>query len=292
MIETRYLRPLVFSLFFHALIIALLFVHMPHKAKTFTVKPSQKPVKIVQAVTVDQQAVDKLVTHLKREKALKQKRLHDLEVKAKAAIVRRVKEQHRLAALKKQQALAKKKLIAHQKLLAKQKAAAAKQEALKKKQALEKVKKQAKLAQEKARRVAKAKALAAAKAKTIAQLKKKKEAILAKQLAEEQRQISLAQARRNGELDKYKALILQSIARHWLLPSDVDQHKACILLVHLAPSGQVIDVSLAKSSGDTVLDRTARTAVLKSSPLPVPKFAVLFAEFRELHLTMRPEELM
>jgi colicin import membrane protein len=51
----------------------------------------------------------------------------------------------------------------------------------------------------------------------------------------------------------------------------------------------VLNIKLLRSSGDAALDYSARTAVLKSAPLPVPSDPQLFEQFRELRLTVRPE---
>jgi colicin import membrane protein len=92
-----------------------------------------------------------------------------------------------------------------------------------------------------------------------------------------------------SEIDKYKALIIQTISGNWIVPRDLDQGKSCDLLIHLAPGGVVTNVELSRSSGNLALDRSAQTAVLKSSPLPIPKDTSLFEYFRILKLTVRPE---
>jgi colicin import membrane protein len=111
------------------------------------------------------------------------------------------------------------------------------------------------------------------------------------QLAAEQQQLAATaeSAQIQGELDKYKALIIQSIAQYWIVPDNVDVGIYCQLLVHLAPGGEVLSIKLIRSSGNEILDRSAKTAVLKASPLPVPKESSLFDNFRELTLTVRPE---
>lgn len=100
-----------------------------------------------------------------------------------------------------------------------------------------------------------------------------------------------AQSQQNqGEIDKYKAMILQAISSNWMIPEGIDKNISCLLLVKVAPGGVVLDVILLKSSGNAVLDRSAETAVLKSSPLPVPDNSALFDSFREIKLTVRPDD--
>jgi colicin import membrane protein len=46
-----------------------------------------------------------------------------------------------------------------------------------------------------------------------------------------------------------------------------------------------------RSSGDTLLDRSAQTAIFKASPLPVPSNVETFNLFRDISLTVRPEQV-
>jgi len=61
--------------------------------------------------------------------------------------------------------------------------------------------------------------------------------------------------------------------------------------IRLAPDGMVLQVSLTRSSGDPLLDRSAQTAIYKASPLPVPTDAETFNLFRDISLTVRPEQV-
>lgn len=95
-----------------------------------------------------------------------------------------------------------------------------------------------------------------------------------------------------GEVNKYKVLILQSISSHWLVPIGVNKKLSCKLLIRLAPGGMVLSVMITESSGDRSLDRSARTAVLKASPLPVPKNPKAFEAFRQFVLKVKPENVL
>lgn len=96
-------------------------------------------------------------------------------------------------------------------------------------------------------------------------------------------------ARNAATTDKYRHLILQAIAQQWIIPPELNKHLETKLVVHLAPGGMVLEVIIVKSSGNSVLDRSAQTAVYKASPLPVPKNNGLFHTFRQINLTVRPE---
>lgn len=95
-----------------------------------------------------------------------------------------------------------------------------------------------------------------------------------------------------GEVNKYKALILQVISSYWVVPPGVDKHLSSELLVRIAPGGVVLDVQVTKSSGNVALDNSARAAVLKASPLPVPKDATAFEAFRRFILNVKPENIL
>ena len=98
-------------------------------------------------------------------------------------------------------------------------------------------------------------------------------------------------ARIAGEVDKYKALIIGAIGRQWILPENIDPHLSSQFRIHLAPNGVVLEVSLTKSSGDPILDRSAQAAIYKASPLPVPSDSGTFNLFREISLTVKPENV-
>jgi colicin import membrane protein len=151
--------------------------------------------------------------------------------------------------------------------------------------------------QEKELALAKQKQMEAAKLKTQQENERKQakmhellQKTMQEQLAKEDQQLTAAatSAQIQGKVDKYKALIIQSIAQYWIVPDNIDAGIYCRLSVHLAPGGEVLSIALLKSSGNEVLDRSAKTAVLKASPLPVPEDISLFDNFRELTLTVRP----
>jgi colicin import membrane protein len=58
--------------------------------------------------------------------------------------------------------------------------------------------------------------------------------------------------------------------------------------VTVLPGGDVMDVVLLKSSGNTAYDNAAERAIYKAQPLPLPDDAGLQKMFRELRLTIRP----
>lgn len=95
-----------------------------------------------------------------------------------------------------------------------------------------------------------------------------------------------------GIVNKYTALITQAIGENWNVPPLVNKSLETVLLIRLSPDGMVLDVKVSKSSGDAALDSSARIAVLKSSPLPVPEKAKDFEVFKQFSLTVSPKNIV
>lgn len=95
-----------------------------------------------------------------------------------------------------------------------------------------------------------------------------------------------------GEINKYKALIIQSISEHWVVPLQANKKLSCELMIRLAKNGAVLDVRITHSSGDPSLDSSARAAVFKASPLPVPSDTQAFEPFRQFVLKVKPENIL
>lgn len=126
--------------------------------------------------------------------------------------------------------------------------------------------------------------------KSLTGVKNKVRQLLAQEMQSVTQQ-QLAAAANAVTTNKYRELILQSIARQWIMPPEINKHLETRLVVYLAPGGMVLQVVITKSSGNPVLDRSAQTAVYKASPLPVPKNN-LFTNFQQINLTVRPEGIM
>ncbi|MCP3680467.1 MAG: cell envelope integrity protein TolA [Gammaproteobacteria bacterium] len=93
-----------------------------------------------------------------------------------------------------------------------------------------------------------------------------------------------------SEINRYTTQITQAIGEHWIIPVGADPSLSCRLDITLAEGGEVLNVNLVRSSGNSALDRSAVTAVLQASPLPVPS-GTDFALFRHIRLTVRPESV-
>lgn len=262
-------------------------------------QPTTQEAQTIQAVSVNAAEVMQTVTRLKQERLhqqqVEQARQNALTRQAELARERRVNEQRRLESLKQETAkmaiLRQKQLLAekqHLEQLAKQKVIEERQIAAMKQQQVDLKKQQdaaaatfAKLQKEKA-------------AQQVVEAQRNAAALAQKQQAAQQQQAAMDAAKSAqlaGEVDKYKALIINAIGRQWILPDNVDSHLSSQFRIRLAPNGAVLEVSLTRSSGDAILDRSAQSAIYKASPLPVPGDPQMFSVFREISLTVRPENV-
>ena len=272
-----------------------------------TQKPQEQP---IQAVSVDSKEVMKTVNRLKDERLRQQRaeenRQRTLTQQAELARKQRIEEQQHLQKLKNEaETLAiahQKKLVEeqqHLKQLEKQKQeqeknlAEMKQKQIKmQKQQEQETQKLAELTKKKTEeqvRANQAKSEELARANQAKAEKDKAELIQKQQAAAQQAVVNAANAARvAGEVDKYKALILNAISSQWILPQNVDSTLSSQFRIRLAPNGSVLEVALTRSSGDPILDRSAQSAIYKASPLPVPSDPTTFNMFRDISLTVRP----
>lgn len=95
-----------------------------------------------------------------------------------------------------------------------------------------------------------------------------------------------AQARAMGEIEKYKAMIQAKIRSRIIMPPDLPGNPAVEFTVTLLPGGDVLTVTLRKSSGYSVFDEAVERAIYLAKPLPLPPDPGLFNEFRNLNLTV------
>lgn len=319
--DSSYRKAFFAAIFFHILIGVTLFAESTNTRPALTkeaknevgeitpLDPAGKPKQeIVQAVSVDNQEVVKAVNRLKQERAMQMKaeqsRQQALVKQADMARKERLLEQQRLAKLKDESAkiaIARKKEIEEEqkrlKQLAIQKEKETKQIAeLKKQQAVIEKKQQQdalKLAESKKKQAEQdAKDLKDAKEAKLQAEKAQQQLAQQRQAAAEKAASDSAQrAQIAGEVDKYKAMILNAISQRWILPDNVDNRLSSQFRIRLAPDGAVMEVSLTRSSGDAILDRSAQTAIYKASPLPVPSDPATFDLFRDINLTVRPENV-
>jgi len=311
-----YRKALYAAITLHFLLALLLFTESTSQRPVLTMEakntpgveqhhsPESQP-EIVKAVSVNSQEVMETVNRLKQERIQQRQaeinrqtiatrqleQARQQKIKEQQEVVRLKQEANKIAIAHKKQAEEDKKRLKElaeqkkqetknieqlkrdkEKLMKQEKLAEKRLEELDKKKLAEKAREeQLKIAQEKA-------------AKAEQERKKQAEAATAAREAENQARIS-------GEVNKYKALIVNAISRNWILPDHADSTLSSKFRIRLAPDGTVLEVSLIRSSGDTLLDRSAQTAIYKASPLPVPSDADTFSLFRDISLTVRPEQV-
>jgi colicin import membrane protein len=255
-------RAIMFAAIFHLIIIIVVGISLDWTSIT---KPSgeKTPVKIVNAVAVDQKLLDKELKKLKDADKKRIRKHKDAERKKKQAIKDRKREEKKLKALKFKTKKEKEKQLALKK---KRKAEKAKK--LKAKN--EQQRKSAKLAEEKRK-----------KEQFENELKSK----LAKEEQERQAVMAAASAaKRQSEIGKYIDKIKAHVESKWI-STRKEPGKICTLVVKVIPGGGIVSVSIKKSSGDSIFDRDAVNAVYNADPLPIPPpDSDLINEFREFNL--------
>jgi colicin import membrane protein len=73
-----------------------------------------------------------------------------------------------------------------------------------------------------------------------------------------------------------------------IVPADIVGNPTAIFDVVQLPTGEIIETTLRKSSGNRTYDEAVQRAIIKSSPLPRPDRPELFQ--RVLRLEFRPQD--
>ena len=79
------------------------------------------------------------------------------------------------------------------------------------------------------------------------------------------------------------------MTRNWLKPTGARKGLACTVRVRTIPGGEVVGVTIIKSSGDAIFDRSVESAVRKAAPLPLPRDPAIAARMREIDFEFIPE---
>jgi len=124
------------------------------------------------------------------------------------------------------------------------------------------------------------------------QREQQEKAELAKAMAAEDN--AMAAERDQEAVASYIGLITRDITNNWSRPPNARHDMQVTLLIQLIPSGDVINVSVAKSSGDSAFDRSAEMAVRRVGKFPYLKElpnAAFEKNFRRLQMRFTPEDL-
>ena len=97
-----------------------------------------------------------------------------------------------------------------------------------------------------------------------------------------------------AETTTYEEAIAMAIEDNWSRPPSARRDMQVVLRIQLIPTGEVVGVSVLKSSGDQVFDRSAINAVNRAGKFPEVADAppqVFERRLRSLQLVFRPEDL-
>ena len=97
-----------------------------------------------------------------------------------------------------------------------------------------------------------------------------------------------------AETTTYEEAIAMAIEDNWSRPPSARRDMQVVLRIQLIPTGEVVGVSVLKSSGDQAFDRSAINAVNKAGKFPEVADAppqVFERRLRSLQLVFRPEDL-
>lgn len=252
----KYPRAIFYAVIVHVVLIALMVVSFKLTDKP-AFESKDKGEEIIHAVTVDAKKIDK---ELKKIKQAERKKQRELERAAKKAKKARLREEKKLADTRK-------KRIAEQKTLEKKR----KQE----KQRLKVLEEKRKQEEQQLQKL---------------EQQKREQELRSKLQAEQERLVLESDKQKQSMINQYRAMIEARVRQNWIVPSSAEEGMSCTVQVRLIPSGDVIQVQVTKSSGDSTFDRSVENAVNKASPLPVPPVeSGLFDVFRDLEFNLEHE---
>lgn len=115
----------------------------------------------------------------------------------------------------------------------------------------------------------------------------------AKRAATEQEKMKAAEAAQRaaatkGEIDKYMDGIRTKVRRFVLVPPSLQGNPEAEASVTLLPGGEVLDVRISKSSGNTAYDAAIESAIRKAQPFTVPAGDQFQQNFRRFTMVFRP----
>ncbi|HZZ92982.1 MAG TPA: energy transducer TonB [Usitatibacter sp.] len=108
--------------------------------------------------------------------------------------------------------------------------------------------------------------------------------------AEAERARAAAAAAKQKEFNEWVDKIRARIRGRANVPDSVTGQPEAQFLIRILPGGEVLDITLRKSSGNPAYDNAIERAIRSASPLPVPPpNSELFPRFRELNLVIKHE---
>ena len=106
--------------------------------------------------------------------------------------------------------------------------------------------------------------------------------------------VLLEQANDQDIAQSYVSLISLTVQNHWSRPPSARNGMEAELVIQLIPTGEVVSVTVARSSGQLAFDRSAVNAVQKVGRFPelqkLPS-RIFEQSFRQFRLLFKPEDL-
>jgi colicin import membrane protein len=118
--------------------------------------------------------------------------------------------------------------------------------------------------------------------------KRKHDEEVARREAEKARAEAASQQQR--EIESWIGKIKDKIRGRANVPDTVTGNPEVSVRLHLLPGGEVLDITITKTSGNPSYDNAIDRAIRSASPLPVPQNPELFSQFRDLKLQIRHEK--
>lgn len=262
-------------------------------------KPELSSKPVIKAVAIDKSELSKQVERIKadieQKRRAEEQRVRDLEKRAKIAEQKRSRNEDDIKQLNKQKQVAEAKAnkAKERQIQEQQKAKKLKEEIVKQEAEKQKAEAQALAAQKKAEAAKKrADDLAKQEAERIkreqeALEKAEQERMMEELAAQELAELTSAKKKHViSETQKYTALIRETIQRN-LIVDETMKDKSCKLNIRLAPGGFVTGVKVM--GGDNLLCKSAENAVFKAESLPVSEDPDVFAELKNINLTVEPQ---
>ena len=97
---------------------------------------------------------------------------------------------------------------------------------------------------------------------------------------------------RSEAVGSYEADLMARIVGQWSRPPSARNGMSCDLRLALVPTGELVSVTLVRSSGNAAFDRSAELAVRRAAPFQLPEDPAVFdAYFRSVTVTFSPNDL-
>ncbi|MDH3689989.1 MAG: cell envelope integrity protein TolA [Gammaproteobacteria bacterium] len=308
-------KSLFLALVIHGLVLMLMMVHFSRDSGAIAQSaPESVP---IQAMVVDESDVEQHLAELKAEDESKKQQALEARQKLEEAKKLREQEQEKLAELEKRRKQEEQKIAEAEKKRKTEQAKVLEAEKKRKEEQAKVLAEEKKRKEDQQKAEAEKKRLAEQKRREEEEEKKRKEEELrlvklekeqeekrkaeevARKAAEEKRrqeeelQEKLAEERLRGRAQSALAALIpaiqQAVSRNWIRPPDSESNLEAKVLVTVSPSGEVLEAKVTSSSGDPIFDRSVEAAVLKASPLPIPRDQELYGFFRQFIFRFKPD---